>query len=368
MAYPNGTPSPGVTDPYAGSFTPLVPVASIKDNQTSIDKASLARSIGTQIALIQNFVNSTYLGRSDVPVENIYGVNVSGTNYYGQSSYINYIFADSLSTTTSTSTYLYVTSGFIYDNLIVYGDVGSTSVHVDTIYADNLGDTFSDKIGQGNFERFFSTSGWFTSWLRTGYLLCSGTGFDLYATSNSSIIYPDDSLMVSGKIANYKHSQFVNIMSYDGGLGSSVNIWSSGTSCETNISSRGTGSHVDIYATGVNSYVTISADSGGGGINVLSKDDLNLWCTGTGLLSIKNLNANGDIELLAAEWFTANSTYVIISGSASAALKAPVVALGAVTAINFNCEDGKYYFQNMPTSNPGAGYIWSDGGTIKLGT
>lgn len=80
MAYPNGVPSSGVTNPYDGSFTPLEIVASIKDNQTSIDKMSLARSIGTQVALIQNYVNSTYLGRANVPVQNGFITNLSGTN------------------------------------------------------------------------------------------------------------------------------------------------------------------------------------------------------------------------------------------------------------------------------------------------
>jgi len=63
--YPYGTPTSGIGNPYAGTaFTPLDNTKTIRDNYSSVDKASLTNSLGYAIAMIQNFVNATLLGRS----------------------------------------------------------------------------------------------------------------------------------------------------------------------------------------------------------------------------------------------------------------------------------------------------------------
>lgn len=77
MGYPFGIPSSGVSNIFTGnSFTPSSMAVTVRDNLTSVDKASLVNSLGTQISYLQNFVNLKYLGRFDYPIENAYFTNV----------------------------------------------------------------------------------------------------------------------------------------------------------------------------------------------------------------------------------------------------------------------------------------------------
>ena len=77
MAYPYGTPGSGVTNVTTGTaFTSLANLRVVRDNYTSVDKFSLVRSLGFQLALVQNFVNRTYIGRLDVPVISGYFSNI----------------------------------------------------------------------------------------------------------------------------------------------------------------------------------------------------------------------------------------------------------------------------------------------------
>lgn len=71
MSYPFVTnPSTGFSSAElrASSASPKVVTAGIEDNYSAVNNATMQVSHGTQISAIQNFVNSTYLGRETVPV------------------------------------------------------------------------------------------------------------------------------------------------------------------------------------------------------------------------------------------------------------------------------------------------------------
>lgn len=70
MSYPEGTPSSGVYDVFKNnSFTPDDVVKAIRDNHTPVNRMNMLISLGYQVSLVQNFVNSRYLARSATPVQ-----------------------------------------------------------------------------------------------------------------------------------------------------------------------------------------------------------------------------------------------------------------------------------------------------------
>lgn len=92
MSYPVGNPPSGLFNIWSsGSFTPEQVVSAIRDTTTPVNKASLVNSVGQQVSLIQNFVNTSYLGRYNYPIasgwiNNLYSsgiladnINVSGS-------------------------------------------------------------------------------------------------------------------------------------------------------------------------------------------------------------------------------------------------------------------------------------------------
>lgn len=130
MAYPYGTPSSTVSGIYSGtSFTPGSTTSTVRDNYTSIDKASLTNSLGIQMALVQNFVNSTYLARSDVPIG---------------SGWINYLFSDALGSSSEP-----IGSGYFYTMTSEYlGALGSPigTGYFDTLCLSGVGGGISNTI------------------------------------------------------------------------------------------------------------------------------------------------------------------------------------------------------------------------------
>jgi len=71
--YPYGIAASGIHDIFQGTtFSPNDVVKGIRDNYSPVNRTTLLNSIGYQVGLIQNYVNSSYLGRSDVPVQNAY--------------------------------------------------------------------------------------------------------------------------------------------------------------------------------------------------------------------------------------------------------------------------------------------------------
>lgn len=74
--YPNGIASTGVYDIFQGTnFSPSDVVRAIRDNYSPVNRTTMLNSLGYQVGLIQNFVNASYLGRPDVPVQNAYMVS-----------------------------------------------------------------------------------------------------------------------------------------------------------------------------------------------------------------------------------------------------------------------------------------------------
>lgn len=75
--YPNDNPSESMTTIWnSGSYTPDIIVRKIIDNYTPINKNSMRNSVGQEISLVQNFVNSKYIGRPEIPVISGYITNL----------------------------------------------------------------------------------------------------------------------------------------------------------------------------------------------------------------------------------------------------------------------------------------------------
>ena len=72
MAYPVGTPSSGIANIWEGTFTPSHIVGAIIDDVTPVNKNNMRLSVGKQVSLIQNFVNSNLLARADTPINSGY--------------------------------------------------------------------------------------------------------------------------------------------------------------------------------------------------------------------------------------------------------------------------------------------------------
>lgn len=81
MSYPYSTPSMSMDTIWtSGQYTPENVVTYIRDDQTPINKNSMRNSLGYQLSLVQNFVNSHFLGRSEVPVNSGYLSNIYVTD------------------------------------------------------------------------------------------------------------------------------------------------------------------------------------------------------------------------------------------------------------------------------------------------
>lgn len=80
-SYPQGTPSTNISGTYTntGDFSSDAMVAGIIDNYSPVNKNTLRRTIGKELSQIANFVNTTYLGRSTLPVKDIYCENIHNT-------------------------------------------------------------------------------------------------------------------------------------------------------------------------------------------------------------------------------------------------------------------------------------------------
>lgn len=84
MSYPNtSSPSPdfSASGIYQSDIGPEAAVGGIIDNYTPVNKAGMKNSIGYQLSLIQNFVNKSYLGRGQHPVNKAY-MNYVGDSFY----------------------------------------------------------------------------------------------------------------------------------------------------------------------------------------------------------------------------------------------------------------------------------------------
>ncbi len=92
MAYPStSNPSADFTKAalVASDLSPSAISTGIVDNYSAVNNTTLKNSLGTQISLVQNFVNEMYLGRPTAQVANAYMTNVYSTNLSGAAVYGN---------------------------------------------------------------------------------------------------------------------------------------------------------------------------------------------------------------------------------------------------------------------------------------
>lgn len=69
MSYPYDLPAESMNQVWnSGAYTPEDIVSYIRDTYTPVNKTSMRNSLGYEVSLLQNFVNSHYLGRADTPV------------------------------------------------------------------------------------------------------------------------------------------------------------------------------------------------------------------------------------------------------------------------------------------------------------
>ena len=79
MSYPYDNPSFSMNGTWvSGNYTPDIVVNAIRDNYSPINKNTMRNSVGNQISLIQNFVNSKYLGRQSIPIQSGWIMWMSG--------------------------------------------------------------------------------------------------------------------------------------------------------------------------------------------------------------------------------------------------------------------------------------------------
>jgi hypothetical protein len=127
--YPYGTANPtGVFDIFQTNFSPDDVIRGIRDNYSPVNRTTLLNSVGYQIGLVQNFVNSSYLGRPNIPVQSGYidtlngnivtlsgNINISGWKY----SYFDSITYQSCCMTKSgIYSWYYDELGYVYDSYL----------------------------------------------------------------------------------------------------------------------------------------------------------------------------------------------------------------------------------------------------------
>lgn len=94
MSYPYDSPSLSMSTVWAsGNYTPNDVVRVIRDNYTPVNKNSMRNSVGQEISLLQNYVNSKYLGREDTPINTGFineVVSLSGRFYVSTENNVDY--------------------------------------------------------------------------------------------------------------------------------------------------------------------------------------------------------------------------------------------------------------------------------------
>lgn len=319
MAYPNGTPGSGVSDIYTGTvFTALNNVRSIRDGYTSLDRASIQNSLGTELALVQNFVNATYLGRPTTPVTNIYGSFISGV----------WLVAPVISGVTKTHTnYLKQNTG----TTLYINPRGRNNRRID-INTD-LMYTWTDSYG------LYAYSG---CTIRSE---ASGAHVNIYTFNKNSSVYI------------YSTNTDASIGMYTTGTRSYMNIYTAGTDSNLNLYSTGSNSHVDLYVSGAGSYITLSANATtSAGVNVISRGgSINIWSKSTG----GNISIKSDGNANYYELITYGPIYTTANGFD--------IGFWAKSGGNVIISGTYIQLDRLPTGSPGGvGRLWNNGGVLNI--
>ncbi|MCK9428850.1 MAG: hypothetical protein M0R17_02415 [Candidatus Omnitrophica bacterium] len=84
MSYPYDLPSLSMSTTWiSGNFKPTDVTKKIINNFTPVNKLSMTNSVGNEISLIQNYINSKFLGRDELPIQSGYITQLkSNSGYY----------------------------------------------------------------------------------------------------------------------------------------------------------------------------------------------------------------------------------------------------------------------------------------------
>jgi hypothetical protein len=94
----------------SGSYTPNAVVVGISDNYSPVNKNTMRNSVGKEISLVQNYVNSKRLGYGELPIQTGYFVNVNlsgGDLNISRGTSASNIYLQCYSSTNSTGPNLY---------------------------------------------------------------------------------------------------------------------------------------------------------------------------------------------------------------------------------------------------------------------
>lgn len=256
--YPYGTASTGVFDIFNTNFSPSDIVRSIRDNYSPVNKTTMLNSIGYQLGLVQNFVNSSYLGRLSVPVQNAYMVSgwassqfmaLSGTltgNYEYSSLQPDAIKVQRYNISWGTANYTITPTHFNY-YIADYAGIGSGYFNYSGLYmryTPTMGNPFSTSILNGSGSP--SIARWKVEGTDTleitnssnpsysGILTVSGTSLNLYAdeitigNDGISVLYYLGSLLYISGAGNVSFGTNICPFSNTQTIGDIVNIWNEG--------------------------------------------------------------------------------------------------------------------------------------------
>lgn len=152
MAYPYDSPAYAMNTIWnSGSYTPDTIVKNIRDDYTPINKNSMRNSVGHQLSLVQNFVNTKYLGRPGLPVNSGYIEFISGYNI--QSTWFENPWTTGAVTVDKFYTNQSAQRVYMYVSNAWYGNYATRTLKADSNY------TFSKSTDGTEFETWVDNSG-----------------------------------------------------------------------------------------------------------------------------------------------------------------------------------------------------------------
>lgn len=178
MSYPYDNPSLSMSTVWqSGNYTPNDVVRVIRDNYTPVNKNSMRNSVGQEISLLQNYVNSKFLGREDIPINTGYIsnlINNSGEIYIYNSGldYDNSTPVDAVDSVSITPQHISINHypqdvlrssvEFKSSGIYVYGSNGVSEVRSRemSIYPEQI---YSYGSGPTAVEDNYGVSVWYTS-------------------------------------------------------------------------------------------------------------------------------------------------------------------------------------------------------------
>lgn len=140
MSYPSDSPS---TDIYtfwnSGNYTPENVSSEISNNVSALVSTSFSNSYGKETSVLQNYINSHYIGRESSPINsgwltNLYFTNISGHDILYNSGTFDFLYHSGLNGSVSGITN--ITNYYNSGNIVHHWDCIPPEFHID-------GDTYS---------------------------------------------------------------------------------------------------------------------------------------------------------------------------------------------------------------------------------